>query len=348
MCLPFALCALTWTQTPVTAVVGGTIFDGTGGALIEDGVILMSGERITAAGTRERVTIPPDATRIDAAGRTIIPGLINTQAHISAHTRSEVEAQLRLYARYGVTSVFSPDGVSPPAVMLREEPAQGRARLFRSGATLNNGSMDEAKALLAGGASFLPRNVRDRPVDFEFVQLARSRDACVASSLVRELSTFVYESTPSFFRDTFFLRYADREMVERLSNREYQDEVRNNPDLPRDKAAFEQARRNVKQLQDAGVRITSGTGSGAPARFPGSFEHLELELMVDAGLTPLQALVAATRDAARCMAQDAIGTIRPGSFADLIVLDRSPFLDIRNTRRIESVWVSGVQVDTGR
>jgi imidazolonepropionase-like amidohydrolase len=111
------------------------------------------------------------------------------------------------------------------------------------------------------------------------------------------------------------------------------------------KIALETASRNLKKLADAGVGIAFGTDSGPPARFQGYFEHMELDLMSKAGLTPAQILRSATSGAARCMkAEGRIGTIRKGAWADLIVLSRNPLEDIRNMRSIESVWIAGNQV----
>ena len=388
----------------VTAFIGATVVDGTGGAPIENAVVLVSGGRITAVGPASRVTVPPKAIRIDLAGRTLLPGFVNAHGHVAGAQRADLEAQLLLYARYGVTSVFSLGGDTAASVALRDEPPRGHARLFIAGprvdattaaeaATLvdENAAMnvdwmkirvddylgttpkmpteawkavidrsharkipvaahifylDDAKNLLREGVDLIAHSVRDTAVDFEFVQLARARGVCVSPTLMREVSTFVYESTPSFFREEFFLRYADPSAVERLSNREYQDQVHRDPATPRYKAAFEQASRNLKQLHDAGVGIAMGTDSGAAGRFQGSFEHLELELMVKAGLTPLQAIVAATGGAARCMKKTGvIGTVQPGGWADLVVYESNPLADIRNTRRIASVWVAGVEVD---
>ena len=111
-------------------------------------------------------------------------------------------------------------------------------------------------------------------------------------------------------------------------------------DLPVD-PALEIATRNLKRLSDAGVGIAFGTDTGPPGRFQGYFEHLELELMVKAGLTPMQALTAATGGAARCLKLDRLGTLEPGAWADLLVLARNPLEDIRNTRSLESVWIKG-------
>ena len=104
------------------------------------------------------------------------------------------------------------------------------------------------------------------------------------------------------------------------------------------------AKRNLKMLASQGVRIAFGTDTGPPGRFQGFFEHLELEMMVDAGMTPMQALVAATGDAARCHKRAGeIGTLAPGAVADFLVLGANPVDDIRNTRSIEQVWIAGAR-----
>jgi len=85
-----------------------------------------------------------------------------------------------------------------------------------------------------------------------------------------------------------------------------------------------------------------GTDSGVSlGRWQGYFEHVELELMVKAGMTPMQALVAGTSVAAKVLNFSQIGTIQPGKHADLLVLNANPLADIKNTRRIHSVWVGG-------
>jgi len=89
-----------------------------------------------------------------------------------------------------------------------------------------------------------------------------------------------------------------------------------------------------------------GTDTGAQVgRWQGYFEHTELEMMVKAGLTPMQALVAATGGAARVTKLDGqLGTLEPGKFADFVVLNANPLSDIRNTRQVESVWIAGRQL----
>jgi imidazolonepropionase-like amidohydrolase len=111
------------------------------------------------------------------------------------------------------------------------------------------------------------------------------------------------------------------------------------------KAALVVAKRNLKKAADAGVMIAMGTDSGpSPERFQGYFEHLELELMADAGLTPAQVLRSATVDAARAMRVTGVGSLTKGAWADFIVLDQDPLTDIRHTRSIASVRIAGNDV----
>ncbi len=108
------------------------------------------------------------------------------------------------------------------------------------------------------------------------------------------------------------------------------------------KEALSVALRNLKTISDAGLPIAMGTDTGPVARFQGYFEHMELDLMAEAGLTPEQILRSATGVAAECLRlDDEIGTLRPNRWADFVVLTENPLVDIRNTRSIESVWIAG-------
>ena len=138
--------------------------------------------------------------------------------------------------------------------------------------------------------------------------------------------------------------------MEQLKDPARQEKTRNNPEAQAIKKALEQASRNLKVLSDVGVPIAMGTDSGANlmGRWQGYFEHVELELMVKAGLTPMQTLVSTTSDPARALKLDGnLGTLQPGKSADFLVLNGNPLSDIRNTRQIDSVWVSGRRLDLG-
>jgi imidazolonepropionase-like amidohydrolase len=204
----------------------------------------------------------------------------------------------------------------------------------------------DAKAVLEAGADFIAHSVRDADVDQEMIAAMKKRGVCLAPTLMREVSTFVYESTPPFFSDPLFLRHADPAAVAALKEPARQAEMRASSAAQRYKAGLEVASRNLKKLSDAGVTIAMGTDTGPPARFQGYFELMELEMMVKAGLTPRQALAAATRDAARCMKIDAeVGTLQRGRWADFVALDGDPLTDISNVKKIDSVWIAGNRVN---
>jgi imidazolonepropionase-like amidohydrolase len=92
------------------------------------------------------------------------------------------------------------------------------------------------------------------------------------------------------------------------------------------------------------VRIVFGTDTGPPARFQGYFEHLELDLMAKAGLTPEQIVRSATSEAARCMKLDGVGSLEAGKWADFVVFAQNPLADIANSKSLESVWIAGSRV----
>ncbi|MEO5892926.1 MAG: amidohydrolase family protein, partial [Ferruginibacter sp.] len=104
-----------------------------------------------------------------------------------------------------------------------------------------------------------------------------------------------------------------------------------------------------EKLYHAGILVSLGTDSGAmPLRAQGFSEHLELELMVQAGLTPLQAITIATKNAAQLLRiNDRFGTLEKGKVADLIILGDNPANNIKNSRNIEAVYKSGKEVSKG-
>ncbi len=123
--------------------------------------------------------------------------------------------------------------------------------------------------------------------------------------------------------------------------------LRLTPALPRDQLEvsrryFEWQLRMVGAMQRAGVGILTGTDTPNPYVHPGFSLHDELELLVQAGLTPMQALQAATRNPALYFGTlKATGTIESGKVADLVLLDANPLEDIRNTRRLRAVIFGG-------
>jgi imidazolonepropionase-like amidohydrolase len=203
----------------------------------------------------------------------------------------------------------------------------------------------DAKDLLDAGADFMAHSVRDEPVDAAFRRDLRTKNVCYSPTLMREVSTFVYESTPAFFTDSLFLAHANPQWVAMLREPARQASTRTSVSAQKYKAQLPLASRNLKALADAGVGIAMGTDTGPTGRFQGYFELMEMEMMVDAGLTPQQVLQAATLNAARCLRIDReLGTLEAGKWADFVVLDASPLERISNVRRIRSVWIAGNRV----
>ena len=397
------------------AFTGARLIIGTADAVIENGTLVVRNGRIDAVGASDAVDVPADAQQIDVSGKTIIPGLVNAHGHVnnvrgleadpSFYTEDHVESQLGLYARYGVTTVFSLGGDGPAGVAVRDRQGADldHARLFLAGPVItadtpeqavevvnaaaemgadlikirvddNLGSsskmppeiytavidaaharglrlaahlyyLEDAKGLLKAGADLIAHSVRDEAIDDELISLLTENDVCYCPTLMREVSTFVYESRPDWFDDPFFLKEADPAVIEGLSASDYQERIQGSRTAQLYKVALEQAKTNLKTLSDAGVGIAMGTDTGPAGRFQGYFEHSELELMVESGLTPLQTIVASTGEAARCMqVDDELGTLATGKWADFVVLGANPLDDISNTNTIESVWISGNEV----
>jgi len=102
----------------------------------------------------------------------------------------------------------------------------------------------------------------------------------------------------------------------------------------------------VRLMEAAGVPIMAGTDSAAPYVVPGFALHEELGLLVRAGLTPMQALQAATKRPAEFLGRlETQGTVEKGKVADLVLLDADPLIDMGNIEKIRSVFVRGKLID---
>jgi enamidase len=105
---------------------------------------------------------------------------------------------------------------------------------------------------------------------------------------------------------------------------------------------FSGLKKTFKKLHSAGVNIAAGTDSGTPGVVIGKGLHKELELMVEAGISPMEAIMAGTRDAADNLGKTSeLGTIEPGKLADIIVVSGDPLKDIRDTKEIKLVIKDG-------
>jgi imidazolonepropionase-like amidohydrolase len=204
---------------------------------------------------------------------------------------------------------------------------------------------DNAAELTREGVNGFAHEVRDRPVDAALLGAMKSKGVWqMAATLSREAS-FIYTMLP-FVNDPFFARGVTPEVIAALTNPERIKRLGSSPTFPKYAPTLDYAMRNFAAEAKAGIRYGMGTDSGPTARFPGYFAHWELELMVKAGITPLQALTAATSANAEFLGAHDIGSVQAGKWADLLVLDKNPVANIRNTRAIHEVFIAGRKVPT--
>jgi imidazolonepropionase-like amidohydrolase len=155
---------------------------------------------------------------------------------------------------------------------------------------------------------------------------------------------FAFAAPGPLLSDPFFTHSIAPEVLATLKSSEYQNKIAGDPRIAGYPEFLATAEKNLKRLADDGVRYGFGTDTGPPGRFAGYFEHWEAELMVQAGLTPMEVITAATKSAAEFLGARDLGTIEKGKWADFLVLGANPLTDIRNTRSLESVFIAGNRV----
>ena len=204
--------------------------------------------------------------------------------------------------------------------------------------------LEDAIGIAQAGVDLVAHSVRDQPVDQTLIEAMLDADVCLVPTLTREVSTFTYAERPDFFDDPFFLDRAAPGNLDAFLSPQLQASSRTEAaEFWRN--ALPLALENMDRMHDAGVGVAMGTDTGPVGRFQGYFEHIEMEMMVDAGMTPAEAIYASTGGAAECMDLDGtVGTLEAGAMADLVVLEANPLADIMNTREIHSVWMAGSQI----
>ncbi len=203
-----------------------------------------------------------------------------------------------------------------------------------------------ARAVVAAGADILTHSIRDRPIDDGLLAMMRDNKVVYTTSLVVDES----------YRQVFGGRVEFLDIERRLGNPAAIGSLMRQNAGTLDLVAPEQpqaaalrgpdpmAADNLRRVLARGITIAAASDAGNIGTLHGPALHRELELTVEAGLTPMQALTAATRGGASAMRRlDELGSLEAGKLADLVVLDRDPLADISNTQAIYRV-VKGGQI----
>ena len=375
---------------PVTAYEGARLIVGDG-SVIENATLLVQGSKVALVG--KGIRVPDGATRVNLAGKTVMPMIIDTHVHLSS-TREALVRDLKMRAYYGVSTAMSLGTDGYGLLDMRGETIPGAARFLSAGrgitmqepgrttvpywvnttgearkaveelaahkvdivkiwvdtrdgkfkkltpelygavideahkrglrVTAHLFDLDDAKGLIRAGVDALAHGVRDRDIDDEFIAMFKQRPNLILTPNLPDRGVKV---------DLGWLRAG-------VSAKELAALEAANTDRPVAQAFFGIQARNLAKLNAAGARITLGTDGNRPWG-----PHDEMQDMVIAGMTPMQVIVAATRNSAEFARIADAGTLQAGKSADFIVLDANPLDDITNTRRISTVVLRGSTVD---
>ena len=327
----------------VIAFVGATLVDGTGAAPVPDAVVVVQDGRIIAAGSRTTTPVPSGAERVDVSGRYLIPGLTNIHVRLTEGNARQTLAEL---LRYGVTTAKQVGDFTGDLRRLRADIDGGAIpgpRLFTTGA-LVEGTPTASIEDVGEARTAVRRALASDP---QFIQIGRFVGEAALDAIVDEAEQHglkVVGSAPS----TYEVRVAvgkgqygfegaePRTDAETLARGMSGERVYFAPLLSESPAS---AGRLAVAAYRAGVVVVTGAASGGDAL------HRELQLLVEAGLAPSDAIKSAAANAAAALLEPGnFGTIAAGARADLVVLSADPIRDIANTRSIVAVYKNGRQV----
>src|SRR4051812_35163325 len=200
----------------------------------------------------------------------------------------------------------------------------------------------DARDLVEAGADGFLHLVRDEEMDDALVKRMKAKHMFVTPNLsTSEAGT--YTNKPAWLDDPLLAESATPAMIKKVAD-VYAARA---GAAPRTAAttSYQKQQRSVARLAAAGVTIALGDDTGIEKTFYGYGEHHEFELMVAAGMTPMQVIVASTKTGAELLKLDKLGTLARGKSADFIVLDANPLENIGNTKKIAKVYQRGTEVD---
>jgi imidazolonepropionase-like amidohydrolase len=216
------------------------------------------------------------------------------------------------------------------------------ARKYNIPVTAHIYSLADTKHLVqAGAAGFLHMIQETEDIDPAFIAKLRDLRAVFAPTLVRQELGWLYAEHPELLDDPDVPRSVAPSVIAAAKA-----SARTQHATDAERRDYERAKRNTRRLAAGGVLIGMGSDGGSALDFPGLMAHRELQLLVESGLSPMDAIVAATRNGGIALRKaDELGTVETGRLADLILVTANPLEDVRNLRKIDRVMLNGEWVD---
>ena len=200
----------------------------------------------------------------------------------------------------------------------------------------------DARDLVEAGADGFLHLVRDEEMDDALVKRMKAKHVFVTPNLsTSEAGT--YTNKPAWLDDPLLAESATPAMIRKAAD-VYAARAGGQPRTAAT-ASYQRQQRSIARLNAAGVTIALGDDTGIENTFYGYGDHHELELMVAAGMTPMQVIVSATKTPAELLHLDRLGTLARGKSADFLVLDANPLENITNTKKIVKVYQRGQEVN---
>jgi imidazolonepropionase-like amidohydrolase len=203
-------------------------------------------------------------------------------------------------------------------------------------------NLEDAKGLVRAGVEGFMHSIRDQEVDEEFIRLAKEHDIWITPNLggINRPSLLRENGTPAWFDETLVRETIAPALIRERAQMYDKRKREGTPPRPTFDAI------NTRKLHAAGVREVLGSDTAGDAnRWLGLHTLLEFDNMVAAGFTPMEMIVAATRDSAKVLRLDQLGMVATGKSADFIVLEANPLDNIANVRKISAVYLRGEAVD---
>ncbi|WP_263382499.1 amidohydrolase family protein [Granulicella arctica] len=208
---------------------------------------------------------------------------------------------------------------------------------------------EDAQQLVDAGLDIMAHSVRDQEIPDSLIAEMKQKHVTYIGTLSLDDFAVAYAGDPAWLNEPFFRDALEPGVFAMITDPKYKETQNASKATAAERAALPIALKNLKKVYDAGIPVALGTDSGAtPIRPFGFAEHTELQLLVQAGLTPLQAITVGTKNGATLLrASSEFGMLKPGLKANFVVLDKDPSEDIRNTELIAAVWKDGKKMSDG-